>query len=327
MAAGFLRCVLDQLASPLGSEVPAALECRAEEVVHNGRLDLRLRSGAWDVIVELKIHAGYGHGWFERYLDALSDGEHAYLVAITRDVPVTEPAPGAHPRWLGATRWQSLLPGMRLLRPTDERLADQWPLLIDVLEEEGSMGFTRPDPQLFDAFARGSRANRHMEDFLRVLETPLLQALQNVLGGPAQASLYWKRPGRFSRARWGKIDIPFRVPAGGPGRVRAGLIGWEPPVSFYVQPVPNQRWDLRKFSAEAQLAVDRLTSGDFEPKYMRAYLDLDDGLLASERLAEQILEWATERFADLRASGLLDLPVEALGDADIVEDEVTDPAV
>ncbi len=156
--------------------VPRELECVAEETVADGRLDLRFRDGDWDVIVEVKIHAGYGPGWFERYLNALSHRPHAYLAALTRDVPIGEPPLSTNERWLGATRWRTMLPRIRRLGVADEHLQQQWSLFFDVLELEGSMGFTKPDPVLFDAFAAARLATRHMEEFLRVLEAPLLIA-------------------------------------------------------------------------------------------------------------------------------------------------------
>ena len=313
-AAAFLSLLLEQRGRNV--EAPPGLAVSAEEVSGDGRFDLRFRGDEWDVIVELKIHAGYGPGQLERYLKRLSEFEHAYLVAITRDHPLYgEPDTSVHPRWLGSTRWRDLLPELHSLPVADPDLGRQWSLFLDVLEQEGSMGFTRPDPRLFDAFAQARLATKHMEEFLRVLGTPLLQALVDARGGHTDAaSLYWPRGGRFSRSRWGKLDIPFRVPAGGPWRVRAGIIGWSPPSAFYVQPGPNQRWDTRLFGPEAQAAVAELVAGEFEPKWMRAYLELDDALVLSPKLEETVLKWAHDRFADIERSGLFALPIESLGD-------------
>jgi hypothetical protein len=90
------------------------LTCSAEEVVEDGRTDLRFRAELWDVIVELKIYASYGRQQLSRYLSALSDVEHAYVTAITRTVPTYgEPPTGADPRWLGSTE-RPLGPALRL---------------------------------------------------------------------------------------------------------------------------------------------------------------------------------------------------------------------
>lgn len=309
----------------LVAEVPPTLECVAEETIAEGRLDLRFRGTDWDLIVEVKIHAGYGPGWFERYVDALEDRRHAYLAAITRDVPLGEPPPGAHERWLGATRWRSLLPDIRHLEVADEHLQQQWALFFDVLEMEGSMGFTRPDPALFDAFAAARLATRHMEEFLRVLEAPLLIALRETIGrGDAGAGPYWKRDGRFSRAKWGKLDIPFRVPADGPWRVRAGLIGWQPPTAFYVQPAPSHRWDTRRLSGPAAMSVTALLAQGWDRRWLRKYLALDAEIVESGVLEERVLGWARGRFEELQASGLLDIPAGTLGPTSGPDEDIED---
>ena len=84
-AAGFLRLVLRETGVTV--DVPADVTVSAEEVVPDGRVDLRFRAQGLDVIVELKIHAGYGPKWLDRYLAALTDVEHAFVVAVTRDDP------------------------------------------------------------------------------------------------------------------------------------------------------------------------------------------------------------------------------------------------
>ena len=317
LASGFVRLLLETVGrQDLAEIVPAELDCAAEEVVPAGRLDLRFRGDSWDVIVELKIHAGYGRGWFERYLEAVADRGHGYLIAVTRDVPVGEPPAGVTPAWLGPTRWRSLLPGLRRLRPRDASLAEQWSLFLDVLEQEGSMGFTQPQPELFGDFARARLATRHMEEFLRVLVHPLLDALRDVLGGEDSAGLYWKNHGRFSRASHSNtIDIPLRVPAGGPWRIRAGVIGWTPPAAFYISPAPNQRWSRRQFAPEVRTSVEKLVAGEFEPEWMTAYLKLTEELVLAPDLEEQVISWARARFVDLRDSGLLSFDVRQLGDA------------
>jgi hypothetical protein len=314
-AAGFLRLVVRETGS--GVDVPAEVHVSAEEVVPDGRVDLRFRAEGIDVIVELKIHAGYGPHWLDRYLAALTDVKHAFVVAVTRDDP-TYGEPPANGAWLGATRWKRLLPGLRELRPADPDLLRQWLLFLDVLETEGSMGFTQADPELFAAYGQTRRAIIHIEDLLRSIQVPLLNALRDALGGEEAAGLYWKSGRRFGRTRWARISIPFRVPADGPWRVRAGFISWNPPAAFFVQAGPDQRWDRRRFSPAARLAVDAAVASGFDPLWMADYLPVDDQLVTSERLEERLVEWAHGRFAALRETGLLALPITELGD-------VTDP--
>jgi hypothetical protein len=315
-AARFLQLVLRETGATLA--VPTDVSVSAEEVVPDGRVDLRFRADGLDVIVELKIHAGYGPRWLDRYLAALTDVKHAYVVAVTRDDP-TYGEPSANGAWLGATRWKRLLPGLRELMPADPDLGRQWLLFLDVLETEGSMGFTQPDPELFAAYSQTRRAIIHMEDLLRSIQVPLLNALRNALGGEDAAGLYWKSGRRFGRTRWARISIPFRVPADGPWRVRAGFISWNPPAAFFVQAGPDQRWDRRRFSPPARRAVDAAVASGFDPQWMADYLRLDDELVASDRLDEELVEWAHGRFVALREAGLLALPIMELGD-------VTDPA-
>lgn len=320
------RAFLGAVFASLGVEAvaPPEFEVAAEEIVGGDRFDLRFRSPGWDVILELKLYAGYGREQLSRYLAALQDVEHGYLAAVTRDLPLYgEPSRDEHPRWLGSVRWRDLLPTLHELPVEDGFLRTQWKLFLSLLEEEGSMGFTRPKPELFDAFAQAREANRHMEEFLRVLERPLLEALQDVLGGQDQASLYWKRGGRFSRATHSnRIDIPFRVPKDGPGRVRAGIMGWSPPATFYVAPVPSQRWTTRSFSPLAQEAVDLLVAGGhFDAEWMHAHLGLTEDLIRSDKLEQTVVEWAHERFVELRESGLFAVPVDALGRSGDADEE------
>jgi hypothetical protein len=124
--AGFVELLLGQAsgAKEVPPPRPPPLPCRAEEVVETGRLDLRFGDErAWDVIVELKLYASYGRDQLNRYLRALHEVKHAYLIAVTRDVPIYgETHLTNEPRWLGSVRWRSLLPGLRALPIETEAL-------------------------------------------------------------------------------------------------------------------------------------------------------------------------------------------------------------
>jgi hypothetical protein len=207
-----------------------------------------------------------------------------------------------------------MLVGLRALEPEPALLAAQWQLFLDLLETEGSMGFTRADPKLFDAFAHARLAILHLEELLRVVEVPLLQALRHARGGDeAAAARYW-RGGRISRTGRGRIAVPFRVPASGPWRLRVGFLSWRPPGSFFVQPAPDQRWDRRSFSPAAGMTVDHLVRCGFDSQWMAAHLPLDEELVAARNIDDRIVDWAHARFVDLVESGIFALPVEALGD-------------
>jgi len=152
-------------------------------------------------------------------------------------------------------------------------------------------------------------ARRHMEDFLRVLERPLLGALREAVGrGEQGASLYWKS-GRFSATKWGKLDIPFLVPADGKGRVRAGLLGWRPPTSFFVEASPGHIWIRRR--PDARDAVRMLVERGFHPEHLRAYMELTAEVVSSDDLEERIVAWASQGFRAIVESGILELPYAA----------------
>jgi len=291
----------------------AAVTVTAEEIVEGGRVDLRLRAEALDAIVEIKIHAGYRPNQLEDYqktLDA-SAARERHLIAITRDVPTF-----AEPSYVHALRWRDLLPRLRQISCGSVELTRQWRLFLDVLETEGSMGFTRPDPRLFTAYGEVRQALIHMEEFMRVLRVPLLQALRAARGGDEHAAgFYWKQP-RFGRTRHGRISVPFRVPADGPWRVRAGVISWHPPTpSFFVQCGPDQRWDRRHVEGAARDAVEALVAGGFDSQWMAAYLPLTDEVISPDALEERVLAWAHDRFADIERSGFFAVPADAFGAA------------
>ena len=65
LGASFLGLVLSHAPHAGGidlSSLPAALECRAEQALDEGRADLSFTdaAGRWHAIVEIKIYAGYG---------------------------------------------------------------------------------------------------------------------------------------------------------------------------------------------------------------------------------------------------------------------------
>jgi len=199
-------------------------------------------------------------------------------------------------------------------------------LFLEVLETEGSMGFTRPRTELFDAFATSGAVISHMRDFLRSIEHPLLEALIEECGGGVDAAAPYLGFGRFSWSQSGRVDIPYRVPANGPGKIRAGLIGSSPPTAFFVQPNDGQQWiaKLGSLSDEAAAAVKTLRQGSFGYRQFRAKLPLDSELLARDDLEDKVVEWARDRFREIVASGLLDHAVPPKGPLDPEESDPLD---
>lgn len=143
--------------------VPDELECHAEHTVYDrddwtlGRVDLRFDGEDFTLLIENKLHSGFGPEQLERYREALQllpADRRAALVAVTRDVPsIGELTPGTQ-NWLGAVRWSKLLPALRQLPITDPDAARDWHLLLDILDVQGDLGVTRVDKNLISAWAR-----------------------------------------------------------------------------------------------------------------------------------------------------------------------------
>jgi hypothetical protein len=152
LGASFLKLVLLHAPRARGidpSALPAELECRAEQALAEGIVDISFTDaeGRWHAIVELKIYARYGSDQVGRYLRSLRSATHGVVVAVTRDVP-TYGESVDDTRWAGSVQWSTLLPGLRQLSPEDRDLAAQWPLSLDVLEEGRDMGFTKAKNEL-----------------------------------------------------------------------------------------------------------------------------------------------------------------------------------
>jgi hypothetical protein len=299
--------------------LPSYLECLSEQSLAEGRADLSFVNAdrSWHVIVELKIHAGYGHDQLKRYLNSFHVGaSRTVLVAVTRDVPTYGDLGLADARWAGSVQWVRLLPHMRALKPSNADLAEQWPLFLDVLEEEGSMGFTQADPGLFKTWAGYYDARKHMVDFMNHMREPLLEALRESLG-PGLSSderhhlAAYRRPGKARivvvKPRLGKVPVRFRVPADGPERISTGLWGWGEPRFVVEVPYPNVG------TSGADAAISKLLGRGFENwrdrnQVLWRYLPLDDTLIQSAGLENRVLEFAHKSFKMLVASGFLDLP-------------------
>jgi len=307
-AAAFVRLLL-----PADREgVPDQLACRHEERFEDGRIDLRFNGDEIDVIVEIKIHAGYGRDQLERYLRALKPVRIARLVAITRDVPGYGESHISDPNWVGSVRWRDLRQELRVLPFENGSLRVQWLAFLDLLESEGSMGFTRPVPTLFDAWPSIRLAAKHADEFLHAIRVPLLQALRDALGGgDAAADFYRAQRGKgqpvISKSWNGIIDIPFKVPADGHVSVRAGVFAYNPPTRFYVSPQHGRRLAAKRagLSDPGRSGLDRLVASEFREHDLHTFLPLDSALLASPTFEEEVVSWAHERFSELVASGLL----------------------
>jgi hypothetical protein len=308
-------------------EFPERFGVTAEDVSGSDRFDLRFDAPGWDVIVELKIHAGYGPNQLERYREALLARPQRHLVAITRDVPFY-----GEPSDVRVFRWRQLLGPLRDLPFRDSTLKDQWLLFLDVLEEEGSMGFTRPDAKLFSQWADASRATKHIEEFVEAVRAPVIEALRDALGGDEGAADFYRGRGNrpvLSRAQWGKADMPIRVPADGPIRLRVGMFGANPPPRFFVALHNGRTLSAKRnvLSSDARAGIAALEEDEFRSYDLHAFFDLTEDRLSRDDIEEVVVGWAHDRFVAVAKSGVLDALTadERLKPASGVESDPDDP--
>jgi hypothetical protein len=155
-------------------DVPDELDCTAEHTLYDrkdrtlGRVDLRFDAEDFTLFVENKLHSHFGKDQLMRYETALAllPAGRAGLVAITRNVPSHNELNVRGTGWLGAVRWAQMVDGLRRLPIADARFAEQWPLLIDVLEAEGDLGVTSIDTDLVRAWAHYLDGRQVLADLL-----------------------------------------------------------------------------------------------------------------------------------------------------------------
>ena len=173
--------------------VPTKLTCRAEESVYDefdfglGRVDLRFDGGTdFTLLVENKLHSGFGKQQLQRYRDALAalpeDRKRSGLIAITRDVPSYGELDAGEPGWLGSIRWARLYDeGLASLPIVDADVAKQWKLFIDILHDQGDLGLTTVQQDLILAWSRYAEGQRHLADILHDVRQRGLDILRDEL--------------------------------------------------------------------------------------------------------------------------------------------------
>ena len=329
MAAQFVRLVIES--APRGKRIdlrdlPEELSCVAEQHVAEGIADLTFSddAGRWHAIVEIKIHAGYGHDQIERYLKSFhADSHRNVLVAITRNVPTYGDSEGEDPHWAGSVRWAKLLARMRELTPANKLLADQWPLFLDVLEKEGSMGFTSPQASLFQAWSQYPQARKHIVDFINTVREPLEQALSAAIaaapGEKPRPRLVTRGKSKVAVAKYlGKILVRFDLGPPGPEWIQAGVWGWGEPRFFVELPYPKGGGSSEA-AAEVTAALREQGFESWKEQILSCYLPLDDALLQATDIEDHVLRFASRCFEQIATSGILELEstaVEELLEAD-----------
>ena len=332
-AADVARLMLSSAPRPVPPHalLPSQLRCTRELGIEGGRVDLSFtdEAGNWHLLVEVKLHSGYGPRQLERYLEALrSEACHRVLLAVTRSVPRRgEFAAGANPNWGGSIRWSKLLPGLRELRPRPALLADQWSLLLDVLEEEGAMGFTQPDPELLRAWTLARGARKHVELLLNSIQDRLVASAEEMVGKEGSVSLVPPAPRSAIRITSGDAYFEFRLSEDGPRRLRVGLRGSGPPLRALVA---FRRPEGHDAGSEAALALRRAEELDFDARsgsrFSYLYKALGDAEIGSPDLPEHVAGWIEEQMTALWATGVLQVPLGATTEPEAdAEDEDAEP--
>lgn len=332
MAAEFVRLVVRKAKHADRVDLtalPARLRCSTEDKIAEGRADLTFadEEHRWHVIFELKIDAGYGDDQIGRYLrSSRPSADRFVLASITRNVPTHGDDEVDDARWAGSARWAKLLPELKALRPRNPMLAEQWPLFLEVLEKEGSMGFTHADTDLFKAWANYVPAREHMIDFVDTVRQPLLEVLCDALAetqpgvdraGLASFASRGTTTPRVVVPRLGTVTFSFRIPAKGPERLQAGIHHGPGEPNFFIDVLvpdtPARTPALKKLTPKGFWAWQGGVGAD---------LSLTDELLLSPELQETVVEFSRTRFQMIADSGIL-----ALQPAAVPQDEEDESGV
>ena len=198
-------------------------------------------------------------------------------------------------------------PHLRGLFPGDPALAQQWPLLLDILEDEGSMGFVNASADFFRAWEVAIPAQRHVESFVDAIRVPLLQELRDALtdvGCETTAELYVRAgmPGGRETVQ-NMIQAHFGIPIGGPCRLWAGMWAWE-----------DLHWEVKtSFPVSGPPAADRAVAElrhagfrSWQDKVMTRLRPIDEAMLGRPTFQEEIVAWRARGLSYvIAASGVL----------------------
>ena len=170
--------------------LPEETRCRAEQHLFDpdgslGRVDLRFDAADFTLLVENKLHSGYGTAQLRRYSTAARSlsATRTGLMAVTRNVPTYgEEALADEPAWLGSVRWAQLVDeGLGKLPIRDAQIRRQWQALLEVMREDGDLGTTEVDAEVIRAWAQYTRGRDHLEEVLGQIWEALLEILRDSL--------------------------------------------------------------------------------------------------------------------------------------------------
>lgn len=247
---------------------------------------MRFDGEGFTLLVENKLHAGYGWDQVERYLkavDQLPETHRAALIAVTRNVPGYGEPSVHRPGWLGSVRWAKLRDDGLATLLLAEPLASQWRSLLAVMGEQGDLGLTGVDTQLIEAWARYDKGRDHLRDILSQLHDVTLATMRE-----AMLDRYPdKKPEELVKddrpdSRLGYVRLPFRVPASeaDPSLV-IEFFSYEDRPHFGVEAMPFDARDLRRNRHGVRQALEDtgwwFNEWTWERSYEpECYLDRDD---------------------------------------------------
>lgn len=315
-------------------DVPGALTCNAETRVRDaagtaqGVVDLVFETQdapGFKLLVELKLHSGYGRAQVQRYLQALggSNGERTGLVAVTRNVPAYGEPERRHPDWLGSVRWARVLPALRNLSHSDAQVQRVWVAILDVIDARGDFGVTEIDSAAVDAWAHYKKGRGQLEGLLNELAQGALQAIQEELAAKATAPVgdplhdtfaQFVRRGASGYLVWPYVEsVHLRVAipaAGGRERLRIQFLGGYGQPYFTVEArhedarrLPEQvRANLRRIGGELESAGFK---SDHKTYWARLH-ERDEWLGDGQTVQETLVGLVREDVRHLAQSGIFD---------------------
>jgi hypothetical protein len=169
------------------------------------------------------------------------------------------------------------------------------------------MGVTRVKPELLRAWAQAVPARQHAVAFMQGMRPSLLAGRQEALTPvfpnlpPEERASAAATP---TAGRRPQVDVNFFIPAGDPAeRAAAQLWAWE---DFRFTVSVRYPADDRSQAARAALeSLDAAGFANWRNSWLWRSLPLDDDLLESPDLTDQLLDWAKETFDLVAASGVL----------------------
>jgi len=188
MAAALLSSGGHRRVGHLGT-VPQQVLCREEVTLTEkgrNRPDLifeNAREGFY-LLVELKLHSGYGERQLERYVEALEGRPHGAVLAVTTTPPRYGEL-GVHedPRWLGSVRWARALPRLRTLTHPDAVLDAAWQAFLDVLVKQGDFGTVEYDREALTGWARYDEGKQVLIGLMAEIAAPVLEIVRSEVAG------------------------------------------------------------------------------------------------------------------------------------------------